>query len=95
MKANRVRLPSKRQLAFRISHLQERSDLRILLFHLPDAVGSAVDLFLDEARAGRMFVTVDQAHQLRFGSLRAVGIDVKLNVFSRLSPRSCPRNQRF
>ena len=31
-----------------------------------------------------MCVTVDQADQVRFGDIRAVGIDMKLDDFSRL-----------
>jgi hypothetical protein len=39
---------------------------------------------LDEARAGRVLVAVDQAHQLGLGGVGAVGIDVKADLLSRL-----------
>jgi hypothetical protein len=72
------------QLAAEIRHFQERSHLGELLFHLPGAVGGTVDLFLDVSRSIRMCVTVDQANQMSFGDIRAVGIDMKLDDFSRL-----------
>ena len=94
IKAQSVRLPS--SASFRSGSATSRKDPTCVycFSHLPDAIGGAVDFFLDEARAIRMFVAMDQAHKLGLGRIGAVGIDMKLDRRRRASPRSCPCNQR-
>ena len=74
----------RRQLAGHVGHFKKRADLRELLLDLPEAVGRAIDLLLDKSRSSRIVITMDQAHQLRPGGVRTLGIDVELDDFPRL-----------